>query len=136
MNSEQLANGSGRLSDLAGRIFAAQHQTAAAMIATGRNLSLGRRLLRSARDFDEWIAQWGWTAETAEQIAHVAECWGAAELSDVVDLIAPGAMLVLAPPFARPAAAAAIAEARKGHRVSYARAVELLDQHSPQPTRE
>lgn len=124
-------NGGGRLSELADRIFAAQRQIAEATMATGRNVALGRRLL-SQPDWCEWVEDVGLSPETAEQLQQVAERFGQAA-ADVVDAIAPGALLALSPPQAREAAAAAIALARRGRRVTYADALELLDCHCPEP---
>ena len=120
-------NGNGRLGDLADRIFAAQRQIAEATVATGRNLTLGRRLLAQP-DWCEWVEDVGLSPEAAEQLQQVAERFGQAA-ADVVDSIAPGALLALSPPQAREAAAAAIGMARRGRRVTYADALELLARH-------
>lgn len=130
--SGDLASGDRRLSSLAAQIHAAQRQISLATITSGRNLVLARRLM-GQRDFSDWISdQWGWADPTAQQLVDVADRFGAAELADVVEHFAPGALLALSPPFASSAAAAAIAEARKGRRIGYAEALDLVAKHCPE----
>lgn len=127
-----VAGSNGRLAELAARIHAAQRVIWQATIATGRNLAIARRLLPD-RDYRQWVAeQWGWSNEMALQLAGIADTFGETELGDAADLISPGAMLVLWPPNAAPAAAAAIALARRGQRITHGLAVELLAEHCPE----